>query len=211
MHQLWITPGYGSSLAEAALIWIGEPYQRVEIGEKDEAAWDRLRKVNPLGQLPTLVLDDGTVLTESAAIMLWAGDRKPDSGLVPAADAPERARFLRFLLLLVAAVYPTFTYGDVPTRWVPESARDALRKSTDERRKMLFSVMEQEAEAPYFLGARANALDLYLSVMTRWRPNRPWFAEHCPNLLAIAERIDADPRFASLWAANFSGPIANDN
>ncbi|GIL41285.1 glutathione S-transferase family protein [Roseiterribacter gracilis] len=210
MHQLWTTPGYGSVLAEAALLWVGEPYARVEIAESDEAGWERLRQVNPLKQLPTLVLDDGPVLTESAAIMLWAGDRKPGSGLVPTATAPERARFLRFLVLLVGAVYPTFTYGDVPTKWVPESARDALRNSTDERRKMLFRVMEQEAQAPFFLGARPCAIDLYLCVMTRWRPNRPWFAAECPQLFAIAERMDADPRFAALWEANFSGPIAND-
>jgi GST-like protein len=210
MHQLWTTPGYGSALAEAALLWVGEPYQRIDIAEHDEPAWDRLRTVNPLAQLPTLVLDDGTLLTESAAIMLWAGDRKPGSGLVPLPGAPERVRFLRFLMLLVAAVYPTFTYGDVPTRWVPESARDALRNSTDERRKALWRMMEGEAQAPWFFGAQPCAIDLYLCVMTRWRPNRPWFEAECPNLYAIATRMDDEPRFAALWKANFSGPIAND-
>ncbi|MDB5365148.1 MAG: Glutathione S-transferase, N-terminal domain [Rhodospirillales bacterium] len=210
MHELWMAQGWGSALAEAALTWIGEPYRRVEIGEQDADGWARLRQVNPLGQLPTLVLDDGTVLTESAAIMLWAGDRAPSSGLVPAADAPERARFLRFLILLVAAIYPTFTYGDVPTRFVPEDAGDALRNSTDERRKALWRLLEQESQAPYFLGPSPCALDLYLCVMTRWRPRREWFAAQCPNLFAIAERMDADPRFAALWAANFKGPISND-
>src|SRR3981189_479466 len=148
MHELWMAQGWGSALAEAALTWVDEPYRRVEIGGEDADGWARLRQVNPLGQLPTLVLDGGTVLTESAAIMLWAGDRAPDSGLVPAADAPERARFLRFLMLLVTAIYPTFTYGDVPAKFVPEAACDALRNSTDERRKSLWHVLEQESQAP---------------------------------------------------------------
>lgn len=210
MHQLWATRGYGSSLAEAALMWVGEPYERIEIGEHDEPAWDRLHAINPLKQLPTLVLDDGTVLTESAAIMLWASDRKPDSGLVPQAGAPERAKFLRYLLLLVAAVYPTFTFGDVPTRWVPESASDALRHSTDERRKSLFRMMEQDAQAPYFLGTAPSAIDLYLCVMTHWRPNRPWFEAECPRLFSIAKRMDVDARFEALWKENFGAPVGND-
>jgi GST-like protein len=113
-------------------------------------------------------------------------------------------------MLLVAAVYPTFTFGDVPTRWVPESAGDALRHSTDERRKSIFRMFEQEAAAPFFLGAQACAIDLYLCVMTHWRPNRPWFEAECPKLFAIAKRMDADPRFAALWKENFSAPVFND-
>ena len=48
----------------------------------DEDAWDRLRVVDPLGQVPTLVLDDRTVMTESAAIALWIAERYPDAWLL---------------------------------------------------------------------------------------------------------------------------------
>jgi GST-like protein len=210
MHELWMVKGWGSVLAEAALTWIGEPYRAVEIGETDPEGWARLRRVNPLGQLPTLVLADGTLLTESAAIMLWAGDRAPSSGLVPPAGTQDRARFLRWLVFLVAAIYPTFTYGDDPTRWVPESARDALRTSTDARRQACFRMLEAEAGAPWFLGERFSAIDLYLGPMTRWRPRRDWFARECPKLFDIALRVDAHPVLEPVWARNFDGPILND-
>jgi GST-like protein len=39
--------------------------------------------------------------------------------------------------------------------------------------------------------------------MTRWRPNRKWFAANTPKLHAIAVAVDEDPRLKALWAANF--------
>jgi len=52
------------------------------------------------------------------------------------------------------------------------------------------------------LGER-SAIDLYLSVMTRWRPRRPWFAATCPRVHAAATAIDREPRLAALWAEHF--------
>lgn len=52
--------------------------------------------------------------------------------------------------------------------------------------------------------ARAMSASVYVAVMTRWRPRRAWFAEHCGKLSAIAAALDGDPRLAALWAANFS-------
>jgi GST-like protein len=48
-----------------------------------------------------------------------------------------------------------------------------------------------------------SIIDVYVCVMTRWRPRREWFAKHAPKLAAIAAALDADPRLAPLWAANF--------
>ena len=56
---------------------------------------------------------------------------------------------------------------------------------------------------PWFLGRELTALDLYLAVMTRWRPRRPWFAEHCPKVHAVALRADGEPRLAKVWERNF--------
>ena len=44
---------------------------------------------------------------------------------------------------------------------------------------------------------------LHVTVMTRWRPGRAWFAEACPKLAAIATALDDEPRLRALWAASF--------
>lgn len=202
---LFAAPGWGSAIVEAALTIARVPFERVLVDPSVPGPErDRLVAANPLAQIPTAILPDGSPLTESAAMIFLANDRAPESGLVPPADAPERAPFLRWLVFLVAAVYPTFTYGDDPKKWV-KTAPDELRASTDAHRKAMFQDLERIAGSPYFLGDRFTALDLYVAVMTRWRPRRAWFEEACPKLTAIARRIDAHPELAPVWSRNFPG------
>jgi GST-like protein len=200
--KVYAQNGWGSAIAEAALAIAGVPYERVIVDMSGDRA--ALRAHNPLAQVPTLVLPDGSVLTESAAIVLRLADLVPAAGLVPPPDAPERATFLRWLVFLVGAIYPTFTYGDEPARWVGEGAKDALRRSTDEHRLGLWRQVESAAGAPWFLGERFSALDLYVGVMTQWRPNQPWFAEHAPRLAAIARSCARRDDLAAVWRANFA-------
>lgn len=173
----------------------------------DAAARDALAKVNPLAQVPTLVLPDGRVMTESAAITLLLADVTGSEALVPGPAAPERAEFLRWLVYLVANVYPTFTYADDPSRFVEvEAARKPFRAAVDAYGTRLWTHVEAAAGSPHFLGSRASALDLYVGVMTRWRPRRPWFEANAPKLFAIARATDAMAALAPIWARNFPPP-----
>lgn len=70
-------------------------------------------------------------------------------------------------------------------------------------------MVEAEARAPWFLGERLSALDIYIAAMTRWRPGRRWFAEHTPKLWAIAGRmLDTPPLpgLAEVWARHYPPP-----
>jgi GST-like protein len=196
------TKGCGSAIVEAALVLAKIPYDREEVNYTTQDGHAKLAELNALAQVPTVILPDGTVMTESAAIILYVDGLHPELGLVPGVREPLRRDALRWLMFLVAAVYPTFTYGDDPKKWVGD-AGPQLRASTDEHRQSLWRLVEGAVRAPWFLGERPTALDLYVTVMTQWRPGRPWFAEHCPRLHVIASAVDADPRLAALWAANF--------
>jgi GST-like protein len=152
--------------------------------------------------VPTVVLPDGSVMTESLALILHINDLAPKVGLIPPVGDPYRPTALRFATFVIAAIYPTFTYGDEPAKWVGD-AGPALKDSTLAHRKRLWQYLESVAGAPYFLGERFSALDLYVAAMTRWAPGRAWFAEHTPKLIAIAKRQDTDKRLTALWEANF--------
>lgn len=78
MYELFGAPRTGSAAIEIALECCGVDY-RVINTEHDR---DALLRINPLGQLPTLVLPDGQVLTESAAILIHLGLAFPTSGLL---------------------------------------------------------------------------------------------------------------------------------
>lgn len=204
-HRLLGCKGCGSAIVEAAFAVAGVPleYEEVDYGA-GSATRERLLEVNPLGQVPALVLPDGSVMTESLAIVHYLDDLAPKAGLVPAKGDPRRIPFLRWSTFIVTAVYPTFTYGDEPVKWV-EDAKGAkqLRESTDRHRERQWKRLEEVAGDPWFLGRAMTALDLYLAVMTRWRPGRKWFSANTPRVLAIAQKASATPGMADVMKRNF--------
>jgi GST-like protein len=207
MYKLFARPGWGSTIAEAQLAWYGLPYEVEDVDDlfAAAAAREHLSAVNPVAQVPTLVLPNGEVMTESAAITLYLADVAQSAVLVPAAGEAERPKFLRWLVFLVANVYPTFTYIDDPTRFAPAAAADEFAANVGRYRESLWGMVESEAGEDWFLGRRFSALDIYLAVMTRWRPRRAWFAEHCAALHGIALRAEALPELAQVWRRNFPG------
>jgi GST-like protein len=198
--------GWGSAIVEAQLEWLGLDYTYEAVGDLLRSAEARrtLAPVNPLAQVPTLVLPNGQVLTESAAITLYLADMTGRDDLVPPPGSAERPDFLRWLIFLVANVYPTYTYADEPDRFVSDAAaRDDFRATVDAYAQRLYGILEAVARTPWLLGERFSALDIYLAVMTRWRPRRQWFAENAPQLHSIATRADAIPQLQSVWSRNF--------
>jgi GST-like protein len=117
-----------------------------------------------------------------------------------------RPAFLRWLVFLVANIYPTFTYADEPARFVPgEAAQQGFHENVDAYALRLWGQVEEAAGTPWFLGDRFSALDIYLCVMTHWRPRRGWFEANCPRLSAIAKSADAEPRLGAVWSRNWPG------
>src|SRR5262249_3449661 len=124
MYKLYARPGWGSTLVETQLAWYGLPYEIEDVDDlfASASARERVAPANPLAQVPTLILPDGQVMTESAAIPLHLADVAGSSDLAPPPGDPTRPGFLRWLIFLVANVYPTFTYIDDPARFVPGEA-----------------------------------------------------------------------------------------
>ena len=205
--KLYTRAGWGSAIVEAQLDWYRLPFTVEPVGDmlRDPEARRKIVAINPLAQLPTLVMDDGTVMSESAAITLLLADITGKDSLVPGPKEAERAAFLRWLVFIVANIYPTFTYADVPARFVEvEAARAPFVATLDAYRQKLWRQLDDEAGAPWFLGERFSALDIFIGVMTRWGPKRPWFEKETPGLFAIARKVDAMPELKTTWARNTS-------
>jgi len=85
---------------------VGCPYQldRVNFSAPDFPS-DAFKAVNPMGKLPAL--EDGAArFGETAAILLYLADKFPAAGLAPAPNAPERGRFLQWLMFPVGTIEP---------------------------------------------------------------------------------------------------------
>jgi GST-like protein len=141
-----------------------------------------------------------------AAILIWLGDRYPEAGLCPAPGDPLRARYLRWMVYLPASIYSLFWVRDDPTRLTPDPAAQAVMlERTAERIAHCWHLMDTQIDepAPYLLGEKISMLDLYVTVMSRWTPQRRRFYRVAPRMARVVRRVDADPRLADFWAARF--------
>lgn len=203
---LYGQPGWGSAIVDLQLAWYGLPTEFIPVGHlfADPAAASRLRQVNPLGQIPALILPDGRLMTESGAITLLLADTAAaDRSLVPPPLAPERADFLRWLLFINSAVYPCYTVIDRAETLVPDpAARAVFAPQMHDRLLAAYRLWDAAVAGPWCLGQRLSALDLYAAVMVRWTPGPDWFATQTPRLWAVAQAAGALPDLAAVWRRN---------
>jgi GST-like protein len=128
-------------------------------------------------------------MTESLAMLHYVNDGAP-RGLIRRRRSAAPV-FYRWASFLIAAVYPTFTYGDDPKKWVAdEKASKMLRESTDAHARDV-AAAEGDRRRAVVPGRDAHRARPLHRSMTRWRPGRKWFAANTPKLVAIAEKTTA--------------------
>jgi len=113
--KLYGAPGCGSTVVEGVLQLSRQPYDYVQTsfwGQNEH--FEALKKADPQARVPTLVLDDGAVMTESAAMLPYFADKMP--GLIPA-EAAARAWFIEHCPKLASAVTVTEQHPVVARVW----------------------------------------------------------------------------------------------
>lgn len=189
MIKVYGAPGWGSAISELMLTLADIPYRFVDVSgfNSEGPQRDLLQQINPLCQVPTLTLENGEVMTETAAIALMILDRRPD--LAPPVGRTERQQFQRLLIWLVANIYPTFTYADYPERWVPDAPAQLKKNGIEYRKSLYLWLNDQLSAEPYAFGEQLTLLDCYLCVMRTWGPGHDWFQDNTPNISAIADAV----------------------
>lgn len=189
MIKVYGAPGWGSAISELMLTLADIPYRFVDVSgfNSEGPQRDLLQKINPLCQVPTLTLENGEVMTETAAIALMILDRRPD--LAPPVGRTERQQFQRLLIWLVANIYPTFTYADYPERWIPDAPAQLKKNGIEYRKSLYLWLNDQLSAEPYAFGEQLTLLDCYLCVMRTWGPGHDWFQDNTPNISAIADAV----------------------
>jgi GST-like protein len=199
--------GAGSVPVEAALLLLGQPYKLVERAptEKPEAgdiSDEEMARVNPMQQVPALILPNGELMTESAAILIHLADSHPAARLAPAPDDPRRPAFLRWMIFVAAQIYGQIWARDDPARLAADAAHKAvILERTAERIAYCWRIMDaQVSPGRYILGEDLSVLDLYVTVVSHWGPRRPRFYQEAPKMAEVVRRVDQDPRLAAFWA-----------
>ncbi len=195
--------GSGSVPVEAALTLIGLPYEVVQWSPWENAEErEREARVNPMRQVPTLVLPTGEVMTESAAILMWLAEQHPEARLAPPVGDPRRRAFLRWMTFIPASIYSLYWIRDDPTRLAADQpAVEVIQERTRERIAECWRIMDSQIEpGRYLLGEDLGVLDLYVTVVSRWTPRRERFYREAPKMAEVVRRVDAEPRLQDFWA-----------
>jgi glutathione S-transferase len=166
----------------------------------EESKGDYMR-LNPIGRVPTLVLDDGRALPESEVICEYLEDAFPEPSLRPA-DAFGRAQ-VRLIsricdFYLVMAMRPLFNASGRSRRtWEPEKIRAAL----DEVTEALGFVEAYIGEQGYAVGTALTQADGALI------PQLMLAYEWAPAVFGQPSPLGRHPKLAAYWRAVQSDPI----
>ncbi len=200
MYTLYGFRGSGSAAVEMALERAGVSFKTVEAASWEQSSSiQELETLNPLKQIPTLVLPDGSILTESAAILIQLGLTYPSSGLLPVDPTP-RAQAIRGLVYIAANCYSAIGIIDYPERWLAEkddSMKESVRSGAQQRLHKNWDIFaDMFPDATFLGGNEPNALDYLAVVVSKWSGTRAHLGDTRPDFLALLERVDSHPDIA---------------
>jgi glutathione S-transferase len=193
-YKLYGRVNAGSLAPQIVLEEIGAPYELNWV-RRTPADLEALRRVHPAGRIPVLVLPDGTVVAESAAILIHLTHRHPQAALAPAAGSSEHARFLQWMVFLSANVYEAalrYFYAERYSQAGAAAAAGIRAKALDDYTGHLEQIHGELS--PYVLGDQLSVADPYLLMLASWYPQevRP-LAARLPKLARHAELLRRRP------------------
>lgn len=187
--KLYYSPGACSLAAHITLIEAGAKFdlEKVDLGTKKTGNGADFLAVNPRGAVPVLVFDDGTVLTECAAITMHVADNAPGSDM-PAHGTIERARLYEAFNYLSSELHKSYSPFFRPMS-------DEARKAQTDLLNARLSVIETRLGdgRTWIAGDRYTPADAYFFVLTSWSEGIGHDLSAYPHINALRARIAARP------------------
>jgi glutathione S-transferase len=166
--------------------------ERVDIGKSPHltAAGEDFSRINPNGYVPLLEIDDGTRMTEVAAIVQYLADLKPKAGLAPPAGTRDRYRLQSWLTFVSSELHKTYS----PWLFHPkygEQVHDVARAKIAQR--LAYVEDHLAAGGPFLMGERFTVADAYLFAIVGWSAFTKVDLASFPHLRAFMDRVAARP------------------
>jgi glutathione S-transferase/GST-like protein len=184
MQILYGATGAGSVAPQALLthLEVGFELKLISFDDNEHQSPEFLA-VNPRGQIPALVLDDGSVLTESLAIMLHVADCHPACGLSPPLGSVERAQVYRWMSFVATNLYEGLLRILYPDMYTTATDPSKVAESADQYVRASLGILDDAlGVGPYLVGGRASVADIYLAMLLTWYPDQSALYQACPNL-----------------------------
>jgi glutathione S-transferase len=192
--KLYYAPGACSLGIHVILEEIGKPYEaaKINLQAQDQYA-PEFKSLNPKSKVPTLVRDDGSVLTEFPAIATWLARSNPDKALLPD-DLEGETRALEAMDFVVSTMHMQgFSRMFRPSNFAPSEADHETVKA---RGREIFEnglkLMDKALEGKEHLVGSFSVADAALFYVEFWAAGR-MNVPLPPNCRAHYERMMARP------------------
>lgn len=191
MLQLYFYPMACSLASRIALMEAGVEarYRLADIWSKRVLDDDsEFRAISPKGAVPVLLLENGERLTESAAVLQYVADLKPELGLAPPPNDPDRYRLQEWLSFIGTEIHKGFLF---PTFWYKD---DAAKAAARERIDQSVSVAADHlGKRSYLVGERFTVADGYLTWALLLLRRGGVDVRNWPVLAGYLDRMQARP------------------
>ncbi len=189
--KLYYSPAACSLAPHIALIETGATFTTEKVdtrGKKTETGVD-FWTINPKGYVPTMVLDDGEVLTEGVVMQQYIADLKPEAKLAPPRGTKERRKLEELLVFLSTEVHKGFSPLFAPN--TPDDFKPIARDKIGQR----FDYLEKQlSDGRQFLtGDQFTIADAYFFTLSNWTKFTGIDLARWPNITAFAARVAARP------------------
>ena len=208
MHVLHTETESGGFVVQAVLEAAGAEYRLVEVeGKSARQRTPEFLKLSPLGQVPVLELPDGTVMTESAAILIHLADTLAPGKLAPDAASRDRPAYLRWIVFMAVNLYGADLRLYYPQRYTTDDAgAQAVKEAALAHMDAQFAIVEEAIGDNAFLVSDSfSAADPYHLMLAHWHPDAgALFARH-PNIARVCDAtrklppVKAANRFHRIW------------
>jgi glutathione S-transferase len=189
--KLYYAPGACSLSPHIVATEAGIPVEmvKVDLGKHKTEAGEDFNTINPKGYVPTLRLDDGSVLTEGPAIVQYLADQKPGSGLAPANGTVDRYRLQEWLNFIGTELHKNF--GPLFNPATPDAVKEISKANINKR---LGYLNEKLANRQYLMGEKFTVADAYAFTIVNWTNFVKIDLKPYPNVGAYMGRVGARPK-----------------
>jgi glutathione S-transferase len=199
--KLYFSPGACSFVPHVLLQLSGAAYEPAMVKlHKGEQHGEEYKAINPRGQVPVLV-DDGKVITQIVAIILYLDQKFPEAQFLPT-EPVARAKAIEILAWMNNTVHPTFTHIFMPHKFSDQAdVQAALKAFNTQVYKGLMAELEDlviKHASAWLSGARLGPLDAYALTLTRWGSLAGIDPEGYPSLWAHVNEVAKDSHVAQV-------------
>ncbi|MBF6631637.1 MAG: glutathione transferase GstA [Comamonas sp.] len=188
--KLYFSPGACSLSPHIVALEAGLPCETIKASTKTHQLDDGtdFYRINPLGYVPFLVLDDGQTLREGPVIVQYLADQAPEKKLLPAVGSMERYRVLEWLNFIGTELHKSF--GPL---FKPDTPQDYKPITIKALRGRYEWVEQQLAGKDYLMGSQFTVADAYLFTVSNWAKHVGLDLSDLPQLQAYLARVGSRP------------------